>query len=492
MNRITRFLFLLFTVLSIAFPACNDMDDDYASNPDYRLSFSADTLTFDTLFTTVGSATRQFMIYNRNKEPLNMEQIRLASNGRSGFRINVDGRKGTAFNNIGILAKDSMYVFVEVTVDPKDSNQPLLIQDSVLFQVNGRQQSVLLEAYGQDVHLYKGGYTFTTDSFLPADRPYLIYDSLVIDKGITLTLEKGAAFYFHNQAHLVVHGTLIAPGTLDAPIVFRGDRLDDIIDDVLPYDRTPAQWGGITFTAGSYNNAFDHVIVRNAGSGLTFHQADPAQVKLTLTNSQITNMDGTGFSAANCRMDIANTEFSNATYDLVSLRGGDYRFTQCTLANYMTFRSRNDSTYTLLLTSTLPDGQHGTLNVRFDNCIIDGNHGATENRNMFGEFYLDEPGSGATYLFNHCVLKMKETDSPSYSAVIFVKKSPSYRKLGGKDNKYMYDFRPDSATTIGVGMADPAIAAAYPIDRYGVNRITSPDGPSIGAYEYVPEEEDKE
>lgn len=85
----------------------------------------------------------------------------LASGEATGFRMNVDGRKGSSFNNVGILANDSMYVFVEVTVDPNGGNQPLLIQDSVLFTVNGIRQSVLLEAYGQDVNLYKGGVTIT-------------------------------------------------------------------------------------------------------------------------------------------------------------------------------------------------------------------------------------------------------------------------------------------------------------------------------------------
>lgn len=115
----------------------------------------------------------------------------LASGESTGFRMNVDGRKGSSFNNVGILANDSMYVFVEVTVDPNGGNQPLLIQDSVLFTVNGIRQSVLLEAYGQDVNLYKGGVTITKDSILTANRPYLIYDSLVIAKGVSLNIEKG-------------------------------------------------------------------------------------------------------------------------------------------------------------------------------------------------------------------------------------------------------------------------------------------------------------
>lgn len=183
MKRLTITLFILATLLLNMLPACDGLDDHYSTNPTYRLSFSTDTLAFDTIFSTIGSTTRQFMIYNKNSEPLSIESIMLASGEATGFRMNVDGRKGSSFNNVGILANDSMYVFVEVTVDPNGGNQPLLIQDSVLFTVNGIRQSVLLEAYGQDVNLYKGGVTITKDSILTANRPYLIYDSLVIAKG---------------------------------------------------------------------------------------------------------------------------------------------------------------------------------------------------------------------------------------------------------------------------------------------------------------------
>ena len=136
---------LLVGWLSLLF-GCEGLEEHYATNPTYRLSFSMDTLAFDTVFSGIGSATRQFMVYNPNNEPLDMEQVMLASGEASGFRMNLDGRKGSRFDHVGIAAHDSMYVFVEVTVNPNGQNQPLLIQDSVLFDVNGIRQSVLLEA----------------------------------------------------------------------------------------------------------------------------------------------------------------------------------------------------------------------------------------------------------------------------------------------------------------------------------------------------------
>lgn len=476
------FLIGLTLVLNLL-TACEGMDDNYSSNPNLRLNFSTDTLSFDTVFTTVGSTTRQLMIYNRNNEPLNIESILLASGGNTGFRLNVDGRKGDSFNRIGILEKDSLYVFVEVTVDPNDADQPLLLEDSIVFTVNGIQQSVVLEAYGQNVNLFKGGHTFEKDTRLTAQRPYLVYDSLVIAPGVTLSIDPGATFYMHDKANLVVYGTLKSGGTREAPVTFRGDRLDFILHDILPYDRTPGQWGGIFFKSESFDNVMEHTIVRNGTTGLTFLTSTPGRPKLAMANSQITNMDGNLFSAINCAIEVTNTELSNATGAVAALIGGDYRFTHCTLANYMTLRPRNDTIHSLVMSNVLPDKQPCGLKVVFENSIIDGS---------YKDELLLSPDAGAAfdYLFNACVVKTKEKEDSHYTQSFLVEKSPSFRQTGGKANKYCFDFRPDSAITVGVGKADLSISRQYPVDRLGVDRLSG-NGPSIGAYEFVPHDEEE-
>ena len=470
------------TIVLHLLTSCEGMDDNYSSNPNLRLNFSADTLSFDTVFTTVGSTTRQLMIYNHNNEPLNIESILLASGGNTGFRLNVDGRKGDSFNRIGILEKDSMYVFVEVTVNPGDADQPLLLEDSIVFTVNGIQQSVVLEAYGQNVNLFKGGHTFDKDTHLTAERPYLVYDSLVVAPGANLTIAPGATFYMHDKANLVVYGSLKSGGTREAPVTFRGDRLDFILNDILPYDRTPGQWGGIFFKSESFDNILEHTIVRNGTTGLTFLTSTPDRQKLAMNNSQITNMDGNLFSAINCSIRIANSELTNATGAVAALIGGDYRFTHCTLANYMSLRPRNDTIPSLVLSNVLPDKQPCGLKVVFENSIIDGS---------YEDELLLSPGAGAAfdYLFNACVVKTKEESDDHYKQSFLVKRSPSFRQTGGKGNKYCFDFRPDSATTVGVGKADLSVSRQYPVDRLGVNRLSASNGPSIGAYEFVAHEE---
>ena len=144
-------------VLTVAIPlffAC-DNDDKFSGDSNLRLNFSSDTVRFDTVFTGIGTATKRLKIYNRNKNAITISGIELMSAGKTGFRMNVDGESGNKVSNVDILGKDSLYVLVEVTVNPLDRNSPLLIADSIRLQFNGVTQYVRLEAIGQDAVLWK-------------------------------------------------------------------------------------------------------------------------------------------------------------------------------------------------------------------------------------------------------------------------------------------------------------------------------------------------
>ena len=185
------------------------------------------------------------------------------------------------------------------------------------------------------------------------------------------------------------------------------------------------------------------------------------------------------FFAINCDVIATNTEFSNAGGSVLTLVGGKYYFAHCTMANYMSLTKREmasetvplDSKCLYLLNNVTVDGNgpYPITQAYFDNCTID------------GSYDVELKADGSTdfdYRFNHCALKAKESSSDHFKEVLFIKKTPSYRKVGGKQNKYTYDFRPDSVSTTGVGKADPEITKNYPIDRYGVNRLTSSNGPA--------------
>ncbi|MDR2681383.1 MAG: hypothetical protein LBC47_11305 [Tannerella sp.] len=485
---------------------CNDMNN-YSVSPNHLLSFSTDTVSFDTVFTTIGSTTGYFMIYNRNEEALKIDKIVLAGGSRSNFRINVDGRKGDLFGDIPVWKKDSLYVMVEVTVDPNDENTPFVIYDSIVFLTNGMTQSVLLEAYGQNAHILKGGTTFAANTTLTAERPYLVYDSIMIPEGVTVNIEQGASFYMHSKAKWLIDGTIKANGTQEKPVVFRGDRLNNY-SFLISYDNIPAQWDGLFFGASSFENELHYTLIRNGISGLTFKKSTPDRKKMTISNSQIKNMDGNVLRSENCHIEASNTEFSNASRYLVMLAGGKYQFSHCTMANYMpgSFISNLSGRFEkcLVLSDSIAGGEDNSekfplQQAYFDNCIIDGSMPADttvlysgEIDFLTGENYLNGHDEQFNYRFNHCVMKTKKTENGRFNEVLFAE-SPKYMKSSGKnrDDKYdfVFDFRLDDESA-GIGKADRSISEQYPVDRMGVNRLTGENGPSIGAYEYVPQKKE--
>ncbi|MDR2148825.1 MAG: hypothetical protein LBE91_20485 [Tannerella sp.] len=510
MKRYGFTVFIIYLIFN-ALTGCNDIDD-YSVSPDHRLSFSTDTLSFDTVFTTIGSMTNYFMVYNRNSKALNIEEIRLASDGASGFRLNVDGRKGEIFNNIPIWERDSLFIAVEVTVNPNAENQPFVIYDSVIFTTNGVRQAVLFEAYGQNVHIFRGETVFDTDTTLTAERPYLVYDSVLIAENVTVNIEEGVSFYMHNGAKWKINGAIKAQGTKDKPVIFRGDRLG-AFNSFTTYDKIWSQWDGIYFGSQSYDNELNYTMIRNGISGLTFYESEPDRKKITMNNCVLTNMGANILYAVNCNMEIINSELSNANNYLLLLVGGKSRFIHCTITNYMPSITgtsvRIYPTLTLSdMLSFLPGNSEDSRifpvqEAFFDNCIIDGSMGANSDvkQEVFkGEiqFFTDEnylygDDGHFNYRFNHCIIKTKEVISFRFEGCLFAK-SPTYVKSTGlnKDRRsdFIYDFHLDSAS-IGIGQANHSISELYPIDMDGIDRLTSPTGPTIGAYEFVERKEEE-
>ena len=333
--KATTFALILLSILTgTCLTSC--IDDDFTTNPSHVLAFSTDTVAFDTVFTTIGTSTRSFRIYNRNKKSLNISSIKLADAEHSGFHINVDGMSGDNFTNVEIRGKDSLYVFVEANIDPTNQDNPIFIVDSIVFVTNGVQQDVKLTAYGQDV-IIKRGETFTTDTHLTDERPYLIYDSLVVAPGTTLQIEPGARLHFHHRASLLVQGKLQVEGSMEAPVQIRGDRLDRLFAD-LPYDNLGGQWGGIRFYPESFGNKISYAYVRGMTSGIVLDSCASEEPRLEIANSRIRNSSGNLITSVYSRLNCWNSELSDAggailkaEDEAIDLTGSHVYFRSCLL-----------------------------------------------------------------------------------------------------------------------------------------------------------------
>lgn len=465
--QVKKYISLTIIFLFIIFYACKG-GDDFSTDKNLTVAFSEDTISFDTVFSTIGSATKQFKIYNRNKNSLRIESIELMNPTKSGFRMNIDGEKGTRLTNIEILKKDSLYGFIEVTVDPTNSKNPILVRDSIRFIVNGNTQYLQLEAVGQDVYIWKNK-VIKEDTILTDTKPFLIYDSLVVNKDVTLNIEEGVIFFMRNNASVKINGTLNAKGATDAPIIFRGSRFDNI-EANIPYDNAPGQWEGMFFHSNSYNNSLENVIIKNAAKGISFSESDASKKKAILKNLIVQNCSEYGLQAVNCNIDVENGLFANSPKYVVSLRGGRYSFLHCTLANYYRWSARQ--TESLLLNNTYRNELYPLTKCDFTNSII---YGSVSN-----EILLKGISSiPFVYTFRNCLIKGAQVSDSHFVNVIW-NSDPLFKDLNSA-GIYSYNFELQSSSP-AIGKADKVYSSLVPLDLKGKSRL-SDSNPDIGCYE---------
>ena len=249
----------LFVTLSFILFLFSCRKDSFITSPDANLSISADTLHYDTVFTAVGSVTQSFKIINDNNQKLRLSSVKLMGGAASSYKMNVDGMATSEASGIEIEANDSVYVFVQVNVDPASGNLPFIIRDSIQISYNGNDRLVQLEAWGQNAHFLREKVISSNETWTN-DLPYVIQGYLYVDAGQTLTIEKGCRIYVHADAPVIVDGTLKVNGEKDTidRVYFRGDRLDE------PYKDFPAAWPGIYFRATSKDNVLNYAVIKNS------------------------------------------------------------------------------------------------------------------------------------------------------------------------------------------------------------------------------------
>lgn len=473
----------------IAFASCEKMD--LYNGSDAHVTFSVDTLSFDTVFTTIGSTTLNFRVYNPFDRPVNISDVSIASGSQSQFRMNVDGRAGNSVEDIKVYGNDSIYVFVEVTVDPTDQNLPFILKDSIAFTINNNTQYVNLEAYGQDAVHFKAhadsNYLILSSQTFTADKPYFIHNHLLVDEDATLTIEAGAELHFRRDKSLYVSGTLKINGTKDAPVKFRGDRLDDLYDG-FSYDKVPGQWGYIHLLAGSKYNEINYANIRNSIIGI---QVDSVVTQdaptLKISNSIIENCTAIALYAQGAHVVAENCVFANSEQVVLGLViGGAYEFTHCTVGNFYDFAGGR-SQPSVYINNYYFD-IYDNLNVRdltqadFKNCIIWGN--------ISDELYMDNTiddqpiNAGFEYSFDHCIIRTRELvdtlDTEHFTHILW-NKDPKFIAPSSTGEA---NFQLDTLSYARDAGYYPYAAENVPFDILGVNRLLD-EGPDLGAYERV-------
>jgi hypothetical protein len=420
----------------------------------------------------------QLKVYNPYSSKIKISSIRLAGGTSSPFRMNVDGTATTEVNNIELAAKDSIFIFVKVTVDPNNSNSPFVVSDSIEFVTNGNLQQVQLVAWGQNAYYHTPNIpsgdpwysVIECNSTWVNDKPHVIYGYAVVDSGCTLTIKEGVKVYMHKNSVLWVYkdGTLKVQGSMGNPVTFQGDRLEQYYKD------KPGQWGKIWMQRGSKNNEINYALIKNGYIGVHVDTTEeyPTQPALTINNTIIENMGAAGLLAQGSWVEAKNCVFGNCSqYAVVLNIGGKYDFKHCTIGNYWSYSTRitpslvlnnwYESTSNIIIPRPL-------IKAYFGNCIITGA--------IDDEISLDSlHGPAFNFQFDHCLLKTTiNTSNASHFKNCLINGDPSFADVTTND----YQLNSGSAA-IDKGLI--TIADLVPFDILRHNRTNGI--PDLGAYE---------
>lgn len=452
-----KFLRHILLLVLPALIATGCIEDGFTTSPSDQPEYSTDTLKMGTVFTAEGTPTHRFKVFNRHDKGLNISKISFSDTEMEKiFRLNVDGVSGTRFNNVEIRANDSIFVLVEATLPESGANLPVEINASLDFVANGVTSTVVLNAFGQDVARLEA-VTVDSDMTLAGDKPYQIFDSLVVAEGVTLTLDPGATLYFHDKAELVVHGTLISNGTVDRRVNMTGDRFGQVVGKI-PYEIMSGQWGGVYFYGTTTGNKLSNTYIRNSTYGVYVDSVsvDAIEPVLTLVNCQLRNSAGAVLVASHAPVKAVGCEFAEAAKGVVYLYGGTHSFNQCTFANYYLFSAITGPLLYL-------DGE--TVAADVSNSILYG---------MGGEV-LPADLAGKPVYFRNCLFSSAGTDDDNFINTVW-DSDPMFYTVR---EDYFFDYRLREGSP-AIGKGDPSLNSVdASVDMYGLQRGSVPD---IGAY----------
>lgn len=443
------------------------------SSNNLKLIISEDTLQFDTVFTTIGSTTRELRVRNPENKRINIDRIYLSGGQESSFRLNIDGESAFEKNDIELGAGDSIFIFIDVFIDPTSANSPVAVTDSIVFVVGNNVQKVQLLAWGQDIFLINN--KLIKSEIWTDSKPYVIYNNVTVDTSETLVLEEGTRVYFHRNGSLTVAGNLVVNGSAESPVLFAGDRTEKLYEDI------PGQWKGILFLNVSQGNYLDHAIIRNTTYGIQLGEImdGTGTPGLKIFSSNISHSTVSCISSINGFIEAANCIFSHCgNYCIYLTAGGEYTFTHCTIFNRWDYGFRLTASLYISEKPAFTGGRTSQLDLNFNNSIVYGDI------NSEIEIVPLVKSLSGNYYFDHCLLKLDTVNISFWDRDEFpeslINMNPVFINIG------TWDLRPDTLSPL-IDNGNPVYISTYPYDLRGVLR--SGDGkPDIGAYERVPGE----
>lgn len=445
--------FLYLIIFACAIASCSD-DDKFTTSPAALLTFSTDSVKMDTVFSTVGSRTYDFWVFNRTDRGLRLQSVYLRMGNQTGFRVNVDGSYldntlGSVVNDLEVRSGDSLRVFVELTAPRNQQLEPQAVEDRLVFALeSGAQQYVTLCGCSWDA-VISDSIVVSSDTLIESRQPIVVMQGLRVDSGATLTL-RNTTLYFHSKAGVDVYGTLKTENS-----VLRGDRLDHMFD-YLPYDRISGQWRGLRFFPSSYENELIATEIRNAEDGIVCDSTELRTdcQRLYMERSIVHSSAGHGLQAFNSWVGLLRCQFSNAAGDCVAFYGGAVVMDHCTVAQFNVLGTSRGAA--LRFANFYGDYTYPLQQMRMTNSIVTG----YDDDVVMGQTMEDDSTTAFSYYFERCLLRTPALeDTVNCRDILWETKDDSIQGAAHfravMDREMIYDFHLDSLSTAqGMGCYD--------------------------------------
>jgi len=500
-------LLLLSAVLSVSLPGCKPREEEIQTSG--SLAFSADTVKFDTVFTTIRTVTKRLWVYNRNPKAVNIDLISLDNPATSPYTLVINGDLKQTASGLYVRGNDSLLILVRAQL--KDNGQSglakdLVVQEKLNFRTNGQDQHVLLRSFGQNIYLHQHT-ALPCSSTWTNDRPHVLYDTVVVPRGCTLRLKPGTRVYAHAGAVLIVQGTLLVnspadfnPGTGLTDTIstknknlvrFAGDRSGE-----AQYATAPGQWTGIEFYPGSRGNVIRYAQIQNASFGLFLlnpgNQTPRPDVLVQNSTLRYISGSGIGFAgaASNSKgypgaailsllgsVKVENTLFSDCYESAIYGIGGDYSLNFCTVANYPAVQAVR-GTASLSFTNAAGSAGNLPLTVNIQNSIV---WGAIEDELFFENYDAYKAGVTVRNSLLRTKLYAADTDAPNKPGLSkagltnLVNKDPKFSKINtaAANDYHLADGSP----------AQTSLTAVQPVPPRDLLNLPRKANPDLGAYQ---------
>ncbi len=304
---------------------------DFFHTPGARdIVFSADTLSFDTIYAGFTTPTRRLLVRNVGDEDVTLDRIVLEGGASSPFMVNIGGLPSADAQGVRLCGGDSLFVFFSVQ-EPRVAGGLALgrLSDRLIVSGGANSWAAVVQAVVRNVEVAPSAVSADVQ-WLCDSIPYLVEDSLAVESGATLLIGPGVTVLMDRGAVVSVEGRLVVAAEPARRSSFAPLRSDGF------YESIPGQWGGVRLGGGALADV-SYCDFACPSFGFLCDSSS----SLSADGVWIRDVAKAGVAASMADVRMSNSIVSDCGGGAFSLRGGRAILRHVTVADYYSWDHRS-------------------------------------------------------------------------------------------------------------------------------------------------------